>query len=251
VIAVRTQARFSVSAEMFARRAAALPRPALPAHLDDLYLAVCCAEGDESAWRECLATHRQFMIAFARRIVGDAAAPDVVDQVIADLWERRKLARYEGRSALRTWLGAVVAHAALNRRRSQASEERAVRASADRVVAVEPASTGGAGEIADLLQEAISQLPPDQRLLVLLHYEQGLTLDQAAGLVGQSKSTLSRDLKAARESIRSHADRIARERLGQPLDLLREGVDLDQLDLDLRAACGETVDEATGHVSKR
>jgi hypothetical protein len=39
--------------------------------------------------------------------------------VIADLWQRGKIARYEGRSTLRTWLGTVVANAAVNASRSR------------------------------------------------------------------------------------------------------------------------------------
>ena len=35
-------------------------------------------------------------------------------ELIADLWQHRKIERYEGRSSLRTWLATVVAHAAVN-----------------------------------------------------------------------------------------------------------------------------------------
>jgi RNA polymerase sigma-70 factor, ECF subfamily len=249
MIAGVKDARFSISAEVFAKRAAALPRPAVPAHLDDLYLAVCCAEGDESAWRECLATHRPFMIEFARQILGDAGAPDLVDQVIADLWERRKMARYEGRSALRTWLGAVVAHAALNQQRARASEARAVQAATRLPDTAASHAAGREREVAGVLQTAIGRLAPAERTLVLLYYEQGLTLDQASRVLGQSKSTLSRDLKTARARIRTEADRIARERLGRPLDVLREDVNLDRLDLNLREACAGASDENAGAVS--
>src|ERR1700681_2677475 len=88
---------------------------------DDLALVRRCLSGDEEAWRRLVQLHRQGMIDLAVRILPVADAADVVDAVIADLWERRKLARFAGRSALATWLGAVTINAALNARRSSAS----------------------------------------------------------------------------------------------------------------------------------
>jgi hypothetical protein len=124
LVATHVHVRFALDASTFTERLLELGRAApsdrTPEEhvrrlsLDDLYLASACAQGEESAWEECLARHGDFVRGFARRFLREPAASDVADQVIADLWERRKMARYEGRSALRTWLGAIVAHAALN-----------------------------------------------------------------------------------------------------------------------------------------
>lgn len=82
--------------------------------LDDLYLATACARGDDKAWKECAERYFGFIRDFARRYLPKVEAAELADQVIVDLWERGKMGRYEGRSSLKTWLGAVVAHAALN-----------------------------------------------------------------------------------------------------------------------------------------
>src|SRR5688500_11773285 len=142
VVRERVDVRFSVSASDFADRLLTLPalitpagdNPALPRRaggisalralaLDDLYLATCCAAGDEGAWREFESKHFSFMRDFARRLLSATAADDLAAQVIADLWQRRKIAQYEGRSTLRTWLCAVVMRAALNARMGPAGQE--------------------------------------------------------------------------------------------------------------------------------
>jgi RNA polymerase sigma factor (sigma-70 family) len=191
------------------------------------------------------------MIDLARRVLPAADAADVVDAAITDIWERRKLARYQGRSTLGTWLGAIALNAALNARRTATARGRTI---VDRAASTDPAVSAAAGECDDLqlaavLSEAIAALPPASKVLVLMYYEQNLTLDEAAVVLGRSKSTLSRALTAARERIRETAARLARERFGATLEALREGADLGQLDLDLRDACGGGRDRVGPRVS--
>jgi hypothetical protein len=121
LVARQVRFRFAIDANAFADHLAAsvpsgtsLEDHARRLSLDDLYLAAACARGEEAAWEECLARHGAFIRDFARRFLREPAASDVADQVVADLWQRGKMARYQGRSTLRTWLGSIVAHAALN-----------------------------------------------------------------------------------------------------------------------------------------
>jgi RNA polymerase sigma-70 factor (ECF subfamily) len=203
-------------------------------HDADADLVGRCLADDADAWRELMIRHRSGMIDLARRILPDAAASDVVDDVIADLWQRRKLARFEGRSSLRTWLGAVVINASLNARRAAQSRPES-EAAGD---ASDHTTEGIASDrdLAEVLHGAIASLRPALKTLVLLYYEQGLSLDEIGGLIGASKSTVSRSLQRARDEIAAAADGLARQR-GTTLVSLRQGVDLSQLDLDVRAAC--------------
>jgi RNA polymerase sigma-70 factor, ECF subfamily len=218
---------------------------------DDLALVRRCLGGDEEAWRRLVTLHRQGMIDLARRILPAADAADVVDQVIADIWERRKLARFAGRSALATWLGAVTINAALNAKRSSASRSHLMATTVDaRDVAAPRSADRDEASLVRTLKDAIAVLPPEAKLLVLMYYEQGLTLDQAATLLKRSKSTLSRTLQQARDRIMAEAERLARERLGTTLGALRAGADLGQLEFDLRAACAHDRDRLDRPVSK-
>lgn len=217
----------------------------------DLALARRCLAGDDEAWRGLIAIHRPVMLELARRIVAHTAA-DVVDAAIADIWERRKLARYEGRSSLATWLGAVAINAALNAKRAAASHLEFANESAVSIdpPASEPAADRDATQLSHILYDAIAVLPAPSRLLVLWHYEQDLTLDAIAILLKRSKSTLSRSLASIRQQILREADRMAHQRLGISLADLRSGHDLGQLELDLRAACAAGRDGGSGLVSK-
>ena len=247
--------RFALSAEVFAdavieRIPARVPAGdrvsyATQLSLDDLYLATACTHGDEAAWRECESRYFDYIRRFTRRFVNERAAADVADAVIADLWQRQRLAQYNGRSSLITWLGAVAAHSAIN---AGKIEDRMAPLDPD---AVEQLSRGPAGSqpdtaedveshrvFAGLIHRALGQLDPEEKLLLLLYYEQRLTLDQMEGVLGASKATLSRRLDRVRKRIRESIETTARERLNLSGDKLRERLDFARLEFDLVTALG-------------
>jgi RNA polymerase sigma-70 factor (ECF subfamily) len=178
---------------------------------------------------------------FARRFLPAADAAELTDQVIADLWEKEKLSRYEGRSSLRTWLGAVVAHAALQAgkvaRRREADVEGARRQSIAEAVA-NPDDRQSAELLARIAADAIEALPADQKLLLLLHYEQDLSLDRMAPILNTSKATLSRRLTRVREDLRAAIERVAAERYRSSGQQVRGTLDLGRIDMDLSALLG-------------
>jgi len=206
----------------------------------DLELATACCRGDDDAWREFRERYFNFIRDFARRFIHDRAAADVADQVIADLWQRSRLAQYDGRSTLKTWLGAVVAHAAINagkvERRTTTLNPRTWEPAPVSPGAAEDAESGRA--FAALVERAIGELTPDNKLLLLMYYEQGLTLDQMANVLGGSKATLSRRLSALRSALRDAIDANARRELRVDAAVLRERLDFARLEFDLAAALG-------------
>lgn len=221
------------------RRATDLPPPSALT-LDDLYLATVCAQGDDDAWRELEATHFPFIYDFARRMLPGSASDDLASQVIADLWQRRKIAQYEGRSTLRTWLGAVVTRAALNVRSARASRgENHERHASRPAVSAASGAADAAGEdgrlLARLLVTALERVG-DDRLLLLLYYEQGLTLEQIEPVLQVSKATLSRRLKRARARIFADVCELARVESATSIEHLRAVVDRAAFEFDLAEA---------------
>lgn len=250
VLAEQVRFRFAVPPDRLAARIAGIAAEdaqdalelARRLRLDDLYLALACADGDADAWRECEVVHFPFIRDFAGRYLPDAAARDLADEVIADLWRRRKIASFEGRSSLRTWLGTVVAHSALNAikaRRPVASlddpDEEGERA---RVLSTPsrydaPEDRHARATLTGLIAGALARLGDADKLLLQLYYEQGLTLDEMQIAIRASKATLSRRLKQVRDDIRAAVEQDAVGALGLSVDRLREGLDLGQLELDL------------------
>ncbi|HUP00614.1 MAG TPA: sigma-70 family RNA polymerase sigma factor [Gemmatimonadota bacterium] len=202
---------------------------------DDLDLATACADGNAEAWREFERSYFGYIRAFCRRFdLPDGTATDVAQDVIADLWQRRKITRYAGRSSLRTWLGAVVTNAALNAR---ARERRRGRTQ-------DPGSRAAGAEVIEndaqaeryltrAIREALVALPVPDRLLVLFHYEQGLTLAEMALLRRSSKATLSRKLTGIRGRLRVEIERVLEAEHGTSWRDLRADLDLSRLDFDL------------------
>lgn len=207
---------------------------------NDLDLAKACVRGDDDAWREFRERYFNFIRDFAKRFVHERAAADVADQVIADLWQRSRLEHYDGRSTLKTWLGAVVAHAAINagkvERRTTTLTPRMWERATQTTGAAADAESGRAFTL--LVERAIGELAPDSKLLLLLYYEQGLTLDEMTNVIGGSKATLSRRLSALRDALRDAIDANARRELRVDADVLRERLDFARLEFDLAAALG-------------
>jgi RNA polymerase sigma factor (sigma-70 family) len=242
--------RFALAAQAFVARVRDLALPhcgasdaalhdyVLKLSLDDLYLATACLDGEEPAWRELSTTHFEFMRGFARRFLSGQAARDVADEVIAELWSRRKLQQYGGRSTLRTWLGTVIAHAALN---SRHAVHRTVSLQPDNSVSSErsePADDQAATLLRELLTEAVASLGTEERLLLQLYYEQGMTLEELSVTLRISGAAISRRLKRAREDVRARIEAGARGRTGESAEVLRAGLDLSRIELDLGKLLG-------------
>src|SRR5215510_15611907 len=106
-------------------------------HGGDLYLATACAQhspgmmnGDSTpseqasmAWRTLEKTYKGFICDLVRFFYSTSfAAQDLADSVLADLFlpdrfGRSRIASYDGRSSLATWLRVVVCNRAINARR--------------------------------------------------------------------------------------------------------------------------------------
>ncbi len=244
--------RFAVSLGAFQARvvelAANATEPVLEIarrlQLDDLYLATACAAGDDDAWRECGERHFEFMKRFARRVLRPMEADDVADRVIAELWQRERLATFRGRSSLRTWLATLVTNAAINalgaRPRSVALDSPEFRQWCTREAArPSPEADAAALALAGRFSGILSGMQGEDKLLLLLYYEQGQTLDEIAAVQGGSKAGLSRKLRQLRETIKREIESRARTRLGAPVEALRSGVDLARIDFDLKTVLSQ------------
>lgn len=175
--------------------------------LDELYLAHACARGEEAAWEEFARAHFAFIKEFARRSMPRSAeAEDLAQQIIADLWQRRKIGMYEGLSTLRTWLGTVIAHTAVNVIKSAKPTvpiENNMPHELEKHQAITPDEDASSRKlVVEAVKQTIEGLAPKDKLLLLLYYEQGLTLREMMAVYHVTEASVSRRLMALRERIR-------------------------------------------------
>jgi RNA polymerase sigma-70 factor (ECF subfamily) len=177
--------------------------------LRDLALAAACARGLEPAWRQFYSELREPLRAAGRALAGDRGE-ELADGLFGELYEERgRLASFAGRSSLAGWLRAVLYQAYIDRLRAEKKqvslEEREEQGEvAAAAPAADPVEQSSYERIAQAAMEAaLAHLPPRRKLLLDFYYFHGLTLREAAALVGVHEATASRELERARSELRA------------------------------------------------
>jgi RNA polymerase sigma-70 factor (ECF subfamily) len=159
------------------------------------------AAGDQLAMRTLFARYRVPLYRFVLRMAPDAAlAEDILSDVFFDVW--RQASRFEGRSAVSTWLLSIArfkAFSALRRRREAELDGEVASAIADPAddpeVAMEKKSTG------ELLRRSLASLPPEQGAVIDLVYYHGKTVAEVADIVGANEATVKTRMFYARRKL--------------------------------------------------
>ena len=135
---------------------------------------------------------------FAYHYVRSAeAAKDLVQEAYLRLWRQRAKVDLGGREA-RSYLYTVVRYQALDHLRHRRVEERwRVEYAAPRVtdhgpvLTADPEQELAASEIAGAIRKAVDALPPRQRQVLLLRWQQQASYDQIAATLGISPKTVA------------------------------------------------------------
>lgn len=166
-------------------------------------------QGDNRAYHKVVTTYYPSMYAFARAIVGDAIA----DEVVQESWVSviKALARFERRSSLKTWVLRIVSNTAKNRLRKESRlisfEDLGSKDSSDSVddwFDIKGHWTAGqvphnwhhespddicaSEELRCELEEALLNLPPQQQAVVTLRDMEGLSFEDVCKILDVSES---------------------------------------------------------------
>lgn len=199
--------------------------PCAPMATDDDIVARLRA-GDAAAFTDVVRRHQRAMRGVARYYCGDSP---IADEVVQETWlaALEGLARFEGRSSLRTWLFRILA----NRARTRAVREgRTLPLSAlstDEGPAVDPtvfAADGhwnvaprpweadtpeaivGRGRAVEGLWRALDALPERQRVVVTLRDVEGLDAEAVCELLGVTEANQRVLLHRGRAALRAALD---------------------------------------------
>lgn len=217
-------------------------------HTDDLYLAVACAAHSEAAWHRFTELYRkplrdlhQFM-AQGMETAGDMADHTLIDMFLPDRSGQSRIASYDGRSSLLTWLRVIVSNRAINERQRACNRVRKVEPEheiADGTALDSLDSRIRAGRYQDLLLKSLTtachELGIQDRLILLWRYEKGLQLGQIARLIGVHQSTITRQL-----------DRALKRMKADVVEILTSQYQMTPAAVD---ECLETIADPAHHVS--
>jgi RNA polymerase sigma-70 factor (ECF subfamily) len=182
-------------------------------YLRDLYLACGCAYKSDKAWAIFDAHYRKFvadLVRFCYRRGTDSE--EVADSVLVSLFfndrsGQQRIASYDGRSSLATWLRVIVINRAINERTEtiMADEETVAnipdahalanfetRLHADRYAKI----------FSDSLTQALCRLTLAEQLLLVWRYEENMPLGDLAGLLGIHQSNVTRRLVRLQAKLR-------------------------------------------------
>ncbi len=173
-------------------------RPAVSASI-----LVRVAQGDGPAVQECMTTHGNLVWAMARRVLGRSAdTEDAVQEIFIELW--RSAGRYDPKLGTEVQFIATIARRRLidrvrRRTRRPAPETLSIDIESDR----DELATVELSEEAARARDALMHLREEQREVITLSIQQGLTHDQIARKtsmpLGTVKTHIRRGLARVRE----------------------------------------------------
>jgi RNA polymerase sigma-70 factor (ECF subfamily) len=167
----------------------------------DEVLVARIASGDRFAMQVLYGRHHVRVFRFALRFVrNEQTAEDLITEVFLDVW--RQAGRFEGRSAVSTWLLAITRFKALSalrkRKDAELDDETATSiedTSDDPEVAVQKKDT------AEALKKCLTALSPDHREIIDLVYYHEKSVEEVAEIVGIPENTVKTRLFYARKKL--------------------------------------------------
>lgn len=174
----------------------------------DLELAEALADGQVEALAELYDRYGQLAYSVALRVLGDPGrAEDVVQDAFLKLWHSAN--RFDvRRGSLRTWVITAVRNRSIDYLRGRSAHERR-----EREIPLEAEARGEGSdpwsEVAtamerEVIREALSCLPPEQRQAVELAYFGGYSHREIAEMIQVPLSTVKGRMRLALEKMHSY-----------------------------------------------
>ena len=159
------------------------------------------ASGDRLAMQVLFARHHLRVFRFVLRLVRDeSVAEDLISEVFLDVW--RQADRFEGRSAVSTWLLAIArfkALSALRRKPDQELDDEAAEAIEDPTD--DPEAALGKKDKAAAMRKCLAGLSAEHREIIDLVYYHEKSVEEVAVIVGIPEATVKTRMFYARKKL--------------------------------------------------
>ena len=183
---------------------------------EDAELVRAVARGDESAFARVYDRYSPILLGLLLRILRSRAeAEDVLQEVFLQVWQQaRSFDASRGRAF--TWLVTLARSRAIDRLRAVDSRERATQRSAEDVPPERPSDAWAdeeaiRAERAEVVRDALGELPEEQRQVLVLAYLEGMSQSEIAAAKNQPLGTVKTRTRAGLKKL----SEALRARLGQ------------------------------------
>ena len=159
------------------------------------------ASGDRLAMQVLFARHHLRVYRFVLRLMRDeSVAEDLISEVFLDVW--RQADRFEGRSAVSTWLLAIArfkALSALRRKPDQELDDETAEAIEDPTD--DPEAALGKKDKAAAMRKCLAGLSAEHREIIDLVYYHEKSVEEVAVIVGIPEATVKTRMFYARKKL--------------------------------------------------
>jgi len=159
------------------------------------------ASGDRLAMQVLFARHHVRVFRFVLRLVRDeTAAEDLISDVFLDVW--RQAGRFEGRSAVSTWLLAIArfkALSAMRKKPDEALDEEAAEAIED--PGDDPETVLAKKDKSSVIRKSLAKLSAEHREIIDLVYYHEKSVEEVAEIVGIPENTVKTRMFYARKRL--------------------------------------------------
>jgi RNA polymerase sigma-70 factor (ECF subfamily) len=174
-----------------------------------------CQRGEPEAFRAIFEEHKDAVYSIALRYSGDPAiAQDIAQDTFLKLFST--IESFRGDSNFDSWLYRIVVNSCFDQKR----KTRRLAPLLDEVLAALRTPDVSAldevlrSEMSTSVKSVVDSLPPDQRMVIVLRYTQGLSYDEIAAILGCAAGTVASRLNRAHKVLERRLSRIAGMKAG-------------------------------------
>lgn len=166
--------------------------------------------GDESALPILISRYLKPIYNFVFRMVGESEADDVTQEVFIKLWKNIK--KYDSRQSFKTWAYRIARNTAIDRLRKKKEfvfSDFDIYENDGNILSDNLADTAPLPEELLIktenklfLDNLLSQISPNYREVLLLHYEEDMTFDEMGKVLGKPLNTVKSQHRRALTKLR-------------------------------------------------
>jgi RNA polymerase sigma-70 factor (ECF subfamily) len=169
-----------------------------------------CRRGDPEAFRALFEKYKDMVYSIALRYSGDyAVAQDIAQDTFLKLFSA--VGSFRGDSNFEAWLYRMVVNSCFDQKRKTRRLTPLLDGVLDllRTPDVSVLDEVLRSEMSTYVRSVVDGLAPDQRMVIVLRYTQGLSYDEIAGVLGCASGTIASRLNRAHKVLQRRLSRLA------------------------------------------